>query len=166
MLFRSKVSSNDSTAGYLNGKLVAGANITLTENGDGGNETLTVAATGGGTPTLCFTKGLFNPADVDRYLFSFHTSAFTVSEIGCIVDPADSAETVVLALYEADASGDFTSLAVNGLDGATTITCDVDGAADDGSLSNPSIAANVLVGVDLGVVTGTVTLITFWYCGS
>lgn len=42
-----KVSSNDTTAGYLNGKLVAGSNITLTENNDGGNETLTIAATGG-----------------------------------------------------------------------------------------------------------------------
>lgn len=37
-----KVSSNDTTAGYLNGKLVAGTNITLTEGSDGENETLTV----------------------------------------------------------------------------------------------------------------------------
>lgn len=40
-----KVSANDTTAGYLNGKLVAGANITLTEQNNGGNETLSVAAT-------------------------------------------------------------------------------------------------------------------------
>ena len=40
---KSKVSSNDTTAGYLNGKLVAGTNITLTENNDGGDETLTIA---------------------------------------------------------------------------------------------------------------------------
>ena len=37
------VSSNDTTAGFLNGKLVAGDGIDLTENSDGGNETLTVA---------------------------------------------------------------------------------------------------------------------------
>ncbi len=42
-----KVSSNDTTAGYLNGKLVAGANITLTEGSDGENEILTIATTGG-----------------------------------------------------------------------------------------------------------------------
>jgi len=42
-----KVSSNDTTAGYLLGKLVAGANITFTEGSDGGNETLTIASTGG-----------------------------------------------------------------------------------------------------------------------
>jgi len=45
---KAKVSSNDTTAGYLNGKLVAGTNITLTENNNGGNETLTIAASGGG----------------------------------------------------------------------------------------------------------------------
>jgi hypothetical protein len=41
---KAKVSSNDTTAGYLNGKLVAGANVTLTENNNGGNETLTISA--------------------------------------------------------------------------------------------------------------------------
>lgn len=43
---KAKVSANDTTAGYLNGKLVAGTNVTLTENNDGGNETLTIAAAG------------------------------------------------------------------------------------------------------------------------
>lgn len=41
-----KISANDTTAGYLNGKLVAGSGITLTENNDGGNETLTITSTG------------------------------------------------------------------------------------------------------------------------
>jgi hypothetical protein len=40
-----KVSSNDTTAGFLNGKLVAGEAITFTENNNGGNETLTINAT-------------------------------------------------------------------------------------------------------------------------
>jgi len=39
------VSANDTTAGYLNGKLVAGDNVTFTENNNGSNETLTIAAT-------------------------------------------------------------------------------------------------------------------------
>jgi len=46
---KAKVSSNDTTAGYLNGKLVAGTNVTFTENNNGGNETLTIAAAGGVT---------------------------------------------------------------------------------------------------------------------
>jgi hypothetical protein len=44
---RVKVSSDDSAAGYLKGKLVAGANITLTEKSGGGNETLEIAASAG-----------------------------------------------------------------------------------------------------------------------
>lgn len=50
---RVRVSGNDLTFGYLNGKLIAGTNITLTENNDGVDETLTIASTGGaGTQNL------------------------------------------------------------------------------------------------------------------
>lgn len=44
-----KVSANDTTAGILNGKLLAGSGISLTEGNDAGNETLTIAATGSGS---------------------------------------------------------------------------------------------------------------------
>jgi len=43
-----KVSSNDTSPGFLSTKLVAGANITLTEQNDGGNETLEISAASGG----------------------------------------------------------------------------------------------------------------------
>jgi len=39
-----RVSANDSTPGILNGKLVAGTSISLTEGTDGGDETLTIAS--------------------------------------------------------------------------------------------------------------------------
>jgi|GEM_PF-6455432 len=42
-----KVSLDDTTAGYLNGKLVAGSGISLTEVDPGSNETLEISATGG-----------------------------------------------------------------------------------------------------------------------
>ncbi len=42
---KTNVSANDTTAGYLNGKLVAGTAVTFTENNDGSNETLTINAT-------------------------------------------------------------------------------------------------------------------------
>ena len=45
---KTKVSANDTTSGYLNGKLVAGVGVTLTETNDGANETLVIAATGAG----------------------------------------------------------------------------------------------------------------------
>lgn len=40
------VSSNDTTAGFLNGKIVAGTGISLTENNNGSNETLTITSSG------------------------------------------------------------------------------------------------------------------------
>tara|TARA_R110000751_G_scaffold157232_2_gene262675 strand:+ start:867 stop:2381 length:1515 start_codon:yes stop_codon:yes gene_type:complete len=43
-----KVSSDDTTPGFLNGKLVAGTDISLTEGSGGGDETLTLAFTGTG----------------------------------------------------------------------------------------------------------------------
>jgi hypothetical protein len=46
---KTSVSANDTTAGFLNGKLVASTNITLTENNDGGNETLGIAVNPGTT---------------------------------------------------------------------------------------------------------------------
>ena len=60
-----KVSSNDSTAGYLNGKLVAGEGIDLTENSDGSDETLTIA----GEDASTSNKGVA----------SFHSDNFSVS---------------------------------------------------------------------------------------
>jgi hypothetical protein len=54
---KAKVSANDTTAGYLNGKLVAGTNITLTENNDGSNETLTIAASGAASRWEILTDG-------------------------------------------------------------------------------------------------------------
>jgi hypothetical protein len=43
------ISANDTTSDYLKNKLVAGSNITLTEQNDGGDETLSVAVSGLGT---------------------------------------------------------------------------------------------------------------------
>jgi len=52
-----KVSSNDTTAGYLNGKLVAGTGISFTENSDGSNETLTITNTGEDPTALAIALG-------------------------------------------------------------------------------------------------------------
>lgn len=67
-----KVSSNDTTAGFLNGKLVAGTNVTITENNDGGNETLTIAAAGGETT---YTVTI---ADVENTTTETTVAQFTV----------------------------------------------------------------------------------------
>ena len=44
------VSSNDTTPGFLNGKLVAGTGISFTENNNGSNETLTITAADNSIP--------------------------------------------------------------------------------------------------------------------
>jgi hypothetical protein len=68
---KAKVSSNDTTAGYLNGKLVAGSNITLTENNNGGNETLTIASTSSGSSlTIKEVDGTPSVSDVDTIVVS------------------------------------------------------------------------------------------------
>ena len=57
-----KVSSNDTTAGYLNGKLVAGSGITLTENNNGGDETLGIALGSHVHATTDITSGVMATA--------------------------------------------------------------------------------------------------------
>lgn len=49
---KAKVSSNDTTAGFLNGKLVAGSGIALTENNNGGDETLGIAVSNLGASAI------------------------------------------------------------------------------------------------------------------
>ncbi len=74
--YQVQISANDTTPAFLDTKLVAGTNITLTENNDGGNETLTIAAAGGGggtavtvnAETLAATKTLSNGDDVVQAL--------------------------------------------------------------------------------------------------
>lgn len=40
-----KISSNDTTAGFLNGKLLTGTSLSIVENNDGNNETVTINTT-------------------------------------------------------------------------------------------------------------------------
>ena len=54
-----KISADDTTPDFLNGKLVAGTGISLTEGSGGGDETLTIANTSTGTITA-FTNGVDN----------------------------------------------------------------------------------------------------------
>lgn len=71
-----KVSANDTTAGFLNGKLVAGSGITFTEDNDGGNETLTIAASGGG--------GGGGSSDITYYTATLADAENTTSKINLI----------------------------------------------------------------------------------
>ena len=59
------VSSNDTTGGYLNGKLLAGEGVDFTEGNDGGNETLTILGE--------------NASTTNKGIASFSSSHFTTS---------------------------------------------------------------------------------------
>lgn len=93
------------------------------------------------------------PVNGDNHFFWKPRSAVTVSNIECIVDPADSGESVVLTVKECDGNGDSCA----GLDGATTITCANTTTSDDGTLSDPSIAADAWVSGTIGTITGSVS---------
>lgn len=60
-----RVSDTDTTLGSLINKIVAGTNITITQNNVGGNETITISSSGGGgsfaklTPTGALNQGSF-----------------------------------------------------------------------------------------------------------
>jgi len=82
-----KVSANDTTPGVLNGKLVAGTNITLVEGNDGGDETLTINSTGGGGSPLT-TKG-------DVFTYDTGDQRLAVGSNGQILS-SDSAEATGL----------------------------------------------------------------------
>jgi len=109
-----KVSSNDTTAGYLNGKLVNGTSITFTENNDGGNETLSIdtsipladiqteidaieTASGG----IFDTDGTFDATTVDTALVTVNTPTDlldTLSQMDDAILAQTEMATVVLGI--------------------------------------------------------------------
>ena len=94
---------------------------------------------------------LESPADADNFLLWKPVDSITITSITCIVDPEGTGESVVIDIQERDSAGD------NPATVDATITCDNDGAADDGSLTNGVIDANDWISLDIGTVTGTVT---------
>lgn len=96
--------------------------------------------------TWTLDKTIEAPTSADNFIIQAYVPlASTVTKIQCIVENATSA---TIRIDECDSDGDNCA----GIDGATTIVCDVDGQADDGTLSN--------AGIDVGdtlraVVTAT-----------
>lgn len=125
-----KISANDTTPGFLNGKLLGGTNITLTEGNDGGDETLTVS--------------------VDSHT---HTVS-QISDAGALaakdtVDTADIDDDAVTAAKLADtavSAGSYTN---------TSITVDAQGritAASSGTVGLSDVSQG-----DLNTSTGTIS---------
>jgi hypothetical protein len=101
---------------------------------------------------LLFERTLESPADADSFVwFKVPTGGLTITDIHCIIDPADTGESVVIDVRECTSTAD-TCVTVD-----ATITCDNDGAEDDGVLSNSAVDAGDWLLLDIGTVTGTVT---------
>jgi hypothetical protein len=88
------VSSNDTTQGYLNGKLVAGTGMTFTENNDGSAETLTLTpdVKFGGTGADGAISGALTVAGSDAtYIVKNYTTftpgsnTVTITPVNCIL---------------------------------------------------------------------------------
>lgn len=142
-----KVSSNDTTAGYLNGKLVAGANVTLTENNNGANETLTIAATVPVTSVNTKTGAVvLNNTDVGAAATS-HTHAASDINSGVLATARLASSGVAssgtfLRGDQVWASAPVTS--VNGSTGAVSVTTGSIGAA---TVSHTHAASDITSGV-------------------
>jgi len=90
------VSSNDTTPGYLNGKLLAGEGIDFTEGNDGGDETLTISGE--------------NASDTNKGIASFNSTYFTVT--AGAVSLASTA--VAYVVTDKTSTGNLTAADVNG----------------------------------------------------
>jgi hypothetical protein len=97
---------------------------------------------------------ILDPVAADNSMLFKARYAMTVSAVHCL---AEGGGSITLQILECSSTG--TSCA--GIDGSTTITCDSDGAADDGSLSNASIDAGDWVQVLYGAPSGTVNTLTY-----
>lgn len=121
----------------------SGAGVECSHSGVTG--TITVS----GTDSIGFV--LETPADADAFLIWKAPHAITITDIDCIVGAATSA---VIDIQECDSAG------ANCATVDATITCDADGAADDGTLSNGGIDAGDWLKLDIGTVTGTVKYVS------
>lgn len=124
---------------------IAGRSLTLTA---GTPDTLDVDAE---IYTRSKSFVLESPADADAFLFWKAESAITITDIHCIVSGGTSA---VIDIQECSATG-TTCTTVD-----ATITCDTDGAEDDGTLTNGAVDLNDWINLDVGTVTGTVSYVT------
>lgn len=98
-----------------------------------------------------------DPADVDDYVIFKARHAMTISDIHCIVDPVDTGDSITLDIQLCDSAGDNCAT----VDSSGVITCDNDGAEDDGTLSNAAVDAGDWVRMVLGAPSGTVDALSF-----
>lgn len=99
------------------------------------------------------------PADLSGKDFSWQED-YRIEILGmfCIVDPSDTTGVDIdIEFFEGNTTGDSTTT----LD--AIITCDNDGARDDGTLTDSIIEAKNFLGVHIGTASGTPSTLTIQY---
>ncbi len=91
------------------------------------------------------------PADADDFILFKAQTAITITDIHCI---AQGGTSISMDVQECDSAG------ANCATVDAAITCDTDGAEDDGTLSNGTIDAGDWVKIVLGAPSGTVNFLT------
>jgi hypothetical protein len=104
--------------------------------------------------TKSISVTLESPTDADNFMLFKAPWDMTITDIDCIVDPADSSESAIIDVQERDATAD------NPATVDAQITCDNDGAADDGAFSNGAIDLGDWISLDIATVSGTVTQVS------
>lgn len=113
-----KITGNDATTGYLKDKLAAGANITLTENDDGGTETLTIAATGGSPANPTAQVG---PSAVNGSAATFMRSDAAPKLADTAVTPGTYGDATNVAQITVDQQGRITAASEVALSAIPTV---------------------------------------------
>jgi hypothetical protein len=93
----------------------------------------------------------------DNLMITKFAYATAVSSIGCIVDPADAAETVVVDIYECDSNGDNCAAIVDQITCANTPTA--------ANVTDAALASGGFLKITIGTVTGTVSSLLIYGAG-
>lgn len=140
--------------GTASGNLTTSSTSTLT------NKTIDTAATGNAitVPLNGVLDGaITDPADADDMIYKKAQNAITLTDIHCL---AEGGGTITLTLQECTTAG------ASCANIETAITCDADGAEDDGTLSDASIAAGAWIKVLYSAPTGTVNNVAWTVYGT
>lgn len=131
-----KVSSNDTTEGYLNGKLVAGDNIELNEQNNGSNETLEVRLQN----SIAVSSVNINGTNGSGHIHLKHQAT----------DPSSTASSTTVF---ADTSGNL-ALLNNGIAKATFAT---NGITDERTWTLPDASGTIALTSDLEIPPTAIT---------
>ena len=143
-----KVSANDTTAGYLSSKIVAGSGIVVTEQNDGGNETLEVTVSGLTTGSFKYQQIIW--AEENAALGNGQREwSFGNGATGNIGMPVFTDAEIVGLVYNADTAGDATTeveVHVNGSSVGASIVPGNGVESATASFSPVAVSAGDLIG--------------------